>query len=561
MKKSLFACLLAVPFMAQAVTPVNVKPIEHRHLASAHNMLSGPYELPLITWGGDIATIAANGSAAITQKQSVFGKSGLAYKLVREDRFQKQLNNYIAGKSPFLRGSMSMINMAASAVKGNNALTPVVFYQLTWSSGGDALVVKNTIKRAKDLCGKTIALNMDGPHLNYAYRILSDAGCNISHNKFVWTKDLSGTDETPLAALRGKHVDAAFMITPDALAATSGGGVGDGSEDSIRGASILLSTKTANRVIADVYAVRNDYYQAHKSNIEKLALGLAKAQESLRSLKSGTAAYNKLMTASGKILLDAPEASADAAALLQDATAVGMSGNISFFTYQHNLRNFKQIVSESAQGIKALGMVKSTGKVLQADLNYAMLANGVSKTPLKKPTFNVNQVAKVVETKQKQGTLDDSTVFEFEIFFKPNQKVFNEALYQDQFKRVTRLAQTYAGAVITVEGHSDPMGYLRKKKAGESVFVLNQIKQSAKNLSMTRAQQVRDAIVSYGNAHHVPLDQSQFSVVGHGISDPKTGVCGSDPCAPRTEKEWLSNMRVVFRILQVEAEESAFAPL
>ncbi|AUI88024.1 hypothetical protein BS333_16755 [Vibrio azureus] len=561
MKKSFLACLLTMPLMAQAVTYVNVKPIEARKLPSPRNLVSGPYKLPLITWGGDIATIAANGTDDITQKGSLFGKSGLAYKLYREDIFQKQLEQYISGKTPFLRGSMSMINMAASAVKGDNNLTPVVFYQLTWSSGGDALVVKNNIKRASDLCKKTIAINMDGPHLNYAYRILNDAGCKISQNTFVWTKDLSGTDETPLEALRQSNVDAAFMIIPDALAATSGGGVGDGSEDSIRGTSILLSTKTANRVIADVYAVRNDYYQSNKAEIEKLALGLAKSQENLASMKASSSEYTKLMRTSAELLLDTPEASEDAAGLLQDATAVGIDGNISFFNDANNFRNFDQVVTESANAIKQLGMVKTTGTVLKADLNYGMLANGVTTRTSNKNAFNSNQVAKVVERKQKMGNLDDSTVFEFEIFFKPNQNDFNESLYQDQFKRVTQLAQTYAGAVITVEGHSDPMGYLRKKKSGEGIFILNQVKQSAKNLSMTRAQQVRDSIVKYGSTNNISLDQSQFSVIGHGISNPKTGICGSDPCAPKTEQEWLSNMRVVFRILQIEAEESAFLPL
>ena len=33
--------------------------------------------VPLITWGGDIATILANGNSEITKKQSIFGKSGL----------------------------------------------------------------------------------------------------------------------------------------------------------------------------------------------------------------------------------------------------------------------------------------------------------------------------------------------------------------------------------------------------------------------------------------------------------------------------------------------------
>jgi hypothetical protein len=37
-------------------------------------------------------------------------------------------------------------------------------------------------------------------------------------------------------------------------------------------------------------------------------------------------------------------------------------------------------------------------------------------------------------------------------------------------------------------------------------------------------------------------------------------MCGADPCAPASEAEWLANMRVEFRIIQVEAEASVFKP-
>ena len=35
-------------------------------------------------------------------------------------------------------------------------------------------------------------------------------------------------------------------------------------------------------------------------------------------------------------------------------------------------------------------------------------------------------------------------------------------------------------------------------------------------------------------------------------------LSGTQPCAPKTEVEWQSNMRVEFRIIQIEAEASAF---
>jgi len=251
----------------------------------------------------------------------------------------------------------------------------------------------------------------------------------------------------------------------------------------------------------------------------------------------------------------------DAEGLLLDAQIAGLTQNITFFTDANDRRNFERVVKESAKGIKQLGIIRSAGKVEKADFNYAMLANGVASTQTQANKFDKDKVAKVIERRQKQNSLDDSTIFQFEVYFKPNQKSFNAALYEQQFKRVVEMSATYGGAVITVEGHSDPMGYLRKKKQGESAYVLNQIKQSAKNLSLSRAQQVRSAIINYGASINATLDPTQFAIIGHGLGNPKTGICGADPCTPKSKKEWLSNMRVVFRIVQIEAEEDVFTPL
>ena len=167
----------------------------------------------------------------------------------------------------------------------------------------------------------------------------------------------------------------------------------------------------------------------------------------------------------------------------------------------------------------------------------------------------------MVARRQRQGTLASGEIFSFEIFFKPNQNSFSVDLYEDAFDRVIDLASTYGGAVITVEGHSDPMGYLRKKQAGESEVLLGRVKQSAKNLSLSRAVAVRDALVGHATSAGINLDPSQFAVVGHGIASPKSGLCGSDPCAPKNERDWRDNMRVEFRVIQVEAEEAVFKPL
>lgn len=523
-------------------------------------------EVPYISWGGDIATIHANGDANLTKKGSIFDQLGLKVNLTRQDIFSKQVENYMRGKSPYLRGTIGMINQASDLLAQDARTKPVIIYQMTWSAGGDALVVKGNIRSAKDLKGKTIAIQAYGPHTDYLIRILNDAGLSLKDVNIRWTQDLTGSDAAPMEAFYNNGVDAAFVIIPDALALTSGGNVGTGAEDSVKGAKILLSTKTASRVIADVYAVRSDYFKSNRSQVEKFVRGLMQGEEALKELvrnKSSRAQdYSKMIQAAALALLDSKQATADAEGMYLDAEFVGFDGNVKFFTDKRYPRRMDVLNSEAQKGLSQLGLVAGNANIISANWDYGFLKTGLRNTgQAETPKFDSSQVASVVTKKQQQGSLAEGELFSFEVFFQPNQNTFSAELYKDAFEKVINLASTYAGAIITIEGHSDPMGYLRKKKANSPEVVLGRIKQSARNLSLGRAQAVRDNIIGFAEQSSILLDPSQFAVIGHGIAMPKSGICGNDPCAPKTEQQWRSNMRVVFRIIQVEAEESVFNPL
>jgi len=154
----------------------------------------GPTQVPIITWGGDIATVLANGNAKATSKTSIFGKLGLNLRLAREDVFAKQLEAYLSGRSPYLRGTLGMLNMATEAANRDPRTKPIVIYQLTWSAGGDALVVKGSIKTTKDLRGKTVAVQAYGPHVDYLSKILADSGLTPKDVTIRWTSDLTVSD-------------------------------------------------------------------------------------------------------------------------------------------------------------------------------------------------------------------------------------------------------------------------------------------------------------------------------------------------------------------------------
>ncbi|KKS75407.1 MAG: ABC-type nitrate/sulfonate/bicarbonate transport system, periplasmic component, partial [Candidatus Azambacteria bacterium GW2011_GWA2_42_9] len=61
------------------------------------NVSGGTINVPLITWGGDIATVFANGNSRTTVKGSIFNQKGLSVKLFREDDFKKQVEMYLRG--------------------------------------------------------------------------------------------------------------------------------------------------------------------------------------------------------------------------------------------------------------------------------------------------------------------------------------------------------------------------------------------------------------------------------------------------------------------------------
>ena len=570
MKMLFGAVAVAVTAMAgaaQAAQYVDAMPLSQAVTSSVRDCRGGEgTNVPMITWGADAVTIHANGDSLTTQAGSAFADEGLTVTLKREDVFAKQVEAYMSCQTPYLRGTVGQLSLASDLTEAQDATKMVVIYQHSWSNGGDALVVSKDIKKPADLAGKTIALQVNGPHVGYIMKLLADAGVDPSTVTFKWTTDLTGLDSesTPVLAMLEEEVDAAMVIIPDALALTSGGAVGTGAEGSVKGAKILLSTKSASRVIADVYAVRADYFAANKAEVMSFVRALHTAEDTLRKLvrAKGTEkdAYKKMIVAVATHLLDAPTAIGDAEGLYADAETVGISTNQKFFTDSKYPRNFAKVTTEIQSSLVAQGMLSGAHALGIANWDYSVLAAGIDVGGAVKPRFNAAKLQSAVTAKAAQGGLDEGTLFEFQINFKPNQAAFAAEAYADSFGKVVELAATYPGAVITIEGHSDVLGFLKKRKQNVGDAVLSKIRQAARNLSIGRANAVRDTIMSMAKQNGFTMDSSQFVTIGHGISMPLTGLKsdGRTPNAPKTKSEWLSNMRVVFKLVNIEGESDSF---
>lgn len=526
--------------------------------------ISSDRRIPTITWGGDVATILA-------EMKGVFKKEGLDVEVYTQNDFIKQVEDVLTGRTPYLRGTVGMINQANDVFAGNGVKLRFI-YQISWSNGDDTMVVRSNIRRPADLRGKTIALQRYGPHVDYVANILQSAGVQLSSVKFKWLKELTiptyNTNSKivdPVSAFRADPtIDAVMAIIPDALVLTSDGKVGTGAEGSVKGARILLTTQTANRIIADVYAVREDYYQVNKTKVEKFTHALLVGQEQLDGLLKAKgqrqAEYRQLVAKSATLLFGAAQATSEVEGLLAGGCYfVGHTGNVQFFTGTGTTRTFNNLNSEIQTSFSALGLITGKSTLLGPEWHYNALASGLTtaKTVVAQaPAFDrAKTEARVAkEVSAELSSWEEGTLFVVEINFEPNQKVFTEVQYAKDFAEALKRVQTYSGALVTIEGHTDPLGLAKAKQKGENPQVLGQIEQTGKNLSFDRAKSVKASFLAYAKKNGIRLDDSGIVPVGLGVKAPKFNQ-------PKTREEWLANMRVVFRIKQIEAELSEFQPL
>ena len=510
--------------------------------------------MPLIAWGADGVVAYANGSS-LSPNGGLLGDGGLPLNLTVVDDFETQLEAYLACETPYLRGTLGMLAAAAPVTEYDPRTEQIVFFKHSFSAG-DGLVAEDGVARISDLKGKRIAMQANGPHVDFVGRVLSDAGLSFADVDIVWTENLTGDGDTPAAALADDKADAAAVILPDARLLTSGGAVGTGAEGSVRGATILISTQEAASVIGDYISVRADYLDANRDEIARMVNILFRAEETMRQFMAKDGDADQIAMA--RLMADAflgglPEE--EGVFLWRDAITDGWAGNAKHFADPAEPRRYEVLLEEVNIALRGANRIDAPANLSTAEWDYAALSDGLTNLDDRQvASFDPEAAAAAVRKLRRTGQLDANTKIDFEVYFEPDSTDFPIALYAKDFEEILRLASTYSGAIITVEGHSDPLHYLRREQDGADNAELRAIRTSTQNLSLDRAIAVVDALESYAGGSNIRINRNQFTVDGVGISSP-----AHNP--PKTEAEWRENMRVVFRVLTAQAEATEFAPL
>lgn len=527
---------------------------------------TSPLELHILTWGGDIPAIFANGGRT-TKSGSIFAKEGLNVRIVRQDNLLLAVESVIRGDTPYLRATVGMAECALEALE-QAGITVRPFFKISDSTGGDTVVERREeIHTIKDLAGHTIGMQWCGPHVEFVGKLLQDAGVNLNDVEIRWLRELTlppydtkGTIVDPKSAiLADTTLDAVAVISPDMVALTSGTAE---SGESLANGSKLADTKFADTLIADLYFVRDDFYQQHPEQVEVLAHALLLATEQFTELynnrQTRQAEWEQLLTMSADILLDNSAATASVEGLIQDMRLAGHTGNVRFFTGLNTNRTIETLHSEAQDTLIAFGLRSKKLPLEKIQWDYNALAVGlkdVSLTPIPKAHIDTAKAEQSLTQRQLKGNTKGQ-YFSFTVHFAANTAEFDRREYVEYYDALIALDDTYPGAFKLITGHADTYLYNKRVAEGESPQRLSLFREQLKNDSQRRAQAVLEDFLTYAKDLGRNVNEAAFFAIGVGIEDP----VHPRPVAENTTTctQCAANRRVVFEVVGLETEATTF---
>ncbi len=235
-------------------------------VAGDQGLLGRPLRVGVVSWPGYAGGIAANNGFK-PNKECIYWKS---HNLLVEFMLMEDVD---ARAKAFARGGddgvdivWSTVDFWANELPGfiKNGVKARAIMQVDWSRGGDAIVADQSIHRIEDLQGKKISLALFTPsHWLLEYSLENSSLDENAQAQIV--KNLVGKNASPDARadfVAGK-VDAAVVWEPDVTEALN----------KRPGSHILVSSKTAANLIADLMVAREDFIKEHPDVIKAFVQG------------------------------------------------------------------------------------------------------------------------------------------------------------------------------------------------------------------------------------------------------------------------------------------------
>jgi len=500
---------------AQRLPPVrgisNYKPLANRTVRMALNV-----------WAGWAPVILANGGFKAGKVWHTPAGQDFKVELVLIDDPVAMRDAYAAGNIHIGWATLDMIPLFVEQLRRDSRTMPRVFQQIDYSNGGDGIVAREAVRTIGDLRGKTIVLAQNSPSHYFLLNSLIDAGLQPGDVELKFTQDAF---QAAAAFNADKSIAAAVSWSPDIYNLSK-----------VRGNRLLVSTQTANKLIADVWFARADFAKDHADIIEGLVRGIFDAMEALKTQPAKQEAAQLMATG-----YSIP--ATDAMSMLGDAHSTNWAENREFFINANNPSNFERTWNTAYFLYRRVGLVSAQVPFDQVmDFTVIKKLGGETKYANQRNEYEVQFVPTTATTVQAENNeILTKTVV---IHFYPNsadlhKKVINHVNGQDREEaydpnvdfvvdEIGRLAGQYGAARIIIEGHTD--GSMKGQVDPAAV----------KELSTLRANAVKEAVLR----RFKTLQPNQFLASGMGWDRP------ADPSDPMNNAK---NRRVEVKVYPLEA--------
>lgn len=229
------------------------------------SLLGRPLRVGVVSWPGYAGGITANNGFKPNQECIYFKNHKQTVEfLLLEDPAQRSQAFAKTGEGG-VDIVWSTVDYWANELPGfiSNGVKARAIMQVDWSRGGDAIVADESIKSIEDLKGKKISLVKYTPsHWLLEYHLENSGLSDYDQKQII--DNLVGKDATLDArqAFKDKQVDATVVWEPDVTLALER-----------PGSHKLVSTETANNLIADVMVAREDFIKDHPDVIKAFIQG------------------------------------------------------------------------------------------------------------------------------------------------------------------------------------------------------------------------------------------------------------------------------------------------
>ena len=485
---------------------------------------------PINVWIGWLPIVAANHGFEPNTESIFYKKYKFKVRISLIDDPVQARDAFITGDSHILWGTLDMMALFAPGLMQDSRTAPRIYQQVDWSSGGDGIVVRDSVKNVADLSGKTIVYAQNSPSQYYLATLLIQGGVDPRKVSHLYTKTAFEASAA-FVSDRSRQIEGCVSWAPDIYNISK----------QVPGTKLLSTTADASKLIADVWAARADFARDHPEIIKGLVAGIFEAIGELDTKADGTRKNPQLFEQACAWLAKGYSFPVeDIKKMCGDAHSTNFGENRGFFLDASNATNFERTWDRINYVYGQLGRVDKPvpfDKVMDFSVMKQLDASGVfsGQKDTYSASFSAADWGKVAEkpllTKVIRIRFFTNSSNPFELKRDDYNRPVPSTMYDPNVKKtvddVATMVKQFDRCLIKIVGHTDAS---MKGQVPEKLVL---------DLSQQRADAIKKLLI---DKYHFPAEKFQA-----------TGMGWNQPADPNNPNDNAANRRVEINVYPVES--------